>query len=73
MHNHPSFRDLWPFCRVYVAAIDLDPNTVSRLENSTDVCGSTPIKLQYALEAAGVIFIDGSGEGPGVRLKKKKS
>jgi predicted transcriptional regulator len=29
--------------------------------------------LRRALESAGVIFIDGNGEGPGVRLKKKRS
>ncbi len=27
-------------------------------------------ELQAALEAAGVIFVDENGEGPGVRLKK---
>lgn len=26
--------------------------------------------LKRALEAAGVVFIDGNGEGPGVRLKR---
>jgi hypothetical protein len=29
--------------------------------------------LRRALEAAGVIFVDENGEGPGVRLKKKSS
>jgi transcriptional regulator with XRE-family HTH domain len=29
--------------------------------------------IRKALEAAGIIFIDENGEGPGVRLKKKKS
>ena len=52
---------------------EVDPNTVSRFENGTDARGSTLTKLQRALESAGVIFIDGNGEGPGVRLKKKKS
>ncbi len=28
--------------------------------------------LQQALEAAGIIFIDPNGGGPGVRLKKKR-
>ena len=31
---------------------------------------STTAKLVTALEAAGVIFVDENGEGPGVRLKK---
>lgn len=30
-------------------------------------------RLRAALEAAGVIFIDGNGEGPGVRLAKSHS
>lgn len=50
---------------------EVDPNTVSRFENGTDARGSTLIKLQKALEAAGVIFLDGNGEGPGVRLKRR--
>jgi transcriptional regulator with XRE-family HTH domain len=50
---------------------EVDPNTVSRFENGTDARGSTLIKLQRALEGGGVIFLDGNGEGPGVRLKKK--
>ena len=29
--------------------------------------------IRAALEAAGVIFVDENGEGPGVRLKKRKS
>ena len=28
--------------------------------------------IRAALEAAGVIFIDENGEGPGVRLRKKR-
>lgn len=28
-------------------------------------------KIHRALEAGGVIFLDGNGEGPGVRLRKK--
>ena len=32
--------------------------------------GSTLLRLQEALSAAGVIFIDENGEGPGVRLRK---
>jgi predicted transcriptional regulator len=29
--------------------------------------------IRHALEKAGVIFVDENGEGPGVRLKKKKA
>jgi len=50
----------------------LAANTVSRYENGTDAYGETLAKLRRALEAGGVIFIDGNGEGPGVRLKKTR-
>ena len=47
--------------------------TVKRLEASgTEIRGSaqTMARLQRALEAAGIIFIDQDGErGPGVRLR----
>lgn len=47
-------------------------NTVSRFENSGEAMHSTVLKMQEALEAAGVLFI-GVGDyqgrgGPGVRL-----
>ncbi len=34
---------------------------------------STLLAIRTALEAAGVIFLDGNGEGPGVRLKKART
>ena len=34
------------------------------------VSEAVPIALRRALEAAGVIFVDQNGEGPGVRLRK---
>jgi transcriptional regulator with XRE-family HTH domain len=43
-------------------------NTVTRIENGADAKQSTMDKLQSALEAAGVEFID--GDQPGVRLTK---
>ncbi len=49
-------------------------NTVSRYENGTDAYGKTLVKLQRALEAGGVNFIDEDEEGgPGVRLRKKRA
>ncbi len=33
----------------------------------------TVAAIRSALEKAGVIFVDENGEGPGVRLKKKKA
>jgi len=46
------------------------PNTITRYENGTDAYGSTLAKLRRAFEKAGLSFIDGNGEGPGVRFKR---
>lgn len=45
-------------------------NTVSRFEAGEELKGRTVAALRAALEAAGVIFIEENGEGPGVRLRK---
>ena len=47
-------------------------NTVTRIENGADAKQSTMDKLQHALEAAGVEFIDENGGGVGVRLRKRQ-
>ena len=48
-------------------------NTVSRYENGADALGDTLIKIQRALEDAGVTFIDRNEDGgPGVRLRKSR-
>ena len=47
--------------------------TLARLEATDGPVGGRPdtgMKLRAALEAAGAIFIEGNGEGPGVRLRK---
>lgn len=59
-----SVRDL--AVRAGVAA-----NTVSRYENGSDAYGETLLKLQRTLEAAGLVFLNDDGAGPGVRLEKK--
>jgi transcriptional regulator with XRE-family HTH domain len=46
-------------------------NTVTRIENGADAKQSTMDRLEQALEAAGVEFIDENGGGPGVRLRKR--
>ena len=48
-------------------------NTVTRIENGADAKQSTMDRLQHALEAAGVEFIDENGGGPGVRLAKRRA
>ena len=46
-------------------------NTVTRIENGADAKQSTMDRLQHALEAAGIEFIQENGGGPGVRLRKR--
>lgn len=48
-------------------------NTVTRIENGADAKQSTMDKLQTALDAAGIEFIEENGGGPGVRLQKRTS
>lgn len=50
------------------AAVSAD--TVSRLERGEELMPRTVQAIRTALEAAGVIFIDQNGDGPGVRLRK---
>ena len=44
-------------------------NTITRIETDATGPGYSIDAIQRALEAAGVIFIEGDGEGPGVRLR----
>jgi transcriptional regulator with XRE-family HTH domain len=46
-------------------------NTVTRIEHGADAKQSTIDRLQHALEAAGIEFIQENGGGPGVRLRKR--
>jgi transcriptional regulator with XRE-family HTH domain len=61
-----SVRDL-------AAAAKVSPNTVTRVEAGLPVNNSTVAAIRAALEAAGVIFIDANGGGPGVRLGKSSA
>jgi hypothetical protein len=50
-------------------------NTIKRAElaeDETSLTQANDLAVRRALEAAGVIFIDANGEGPGVRLRKKQ-
>lgn len=46
------------------------PATVSRFEAGEELKPRTIDAIRVALENAGVVFVDGNGDGPGVRLKK---
>ena len=47
----------------------VNANTVNRIENGHDAMATTLVKIQAALESAGIVFIDPNGGGAGVRLK----
>lgn len=49
--------------------------TIKRAESEREVSVSPDAiaAIRSALEKAGVIFVEENGEGPGVRLKKKKT
>jgi len=54
-------------------AANLSVATVKRMEGAAGPGKSSAANVeavQRALEAAGVIFIEGNGDGPGVRLRK---
>lgn len=56
--------------RDLAALAKVAPATISRLEAGDELKERTIEAIQRALEVAGVIFIEGDGEGPGVRLRK---
>jgi transcriptional regulator with XRE-family HTH domain len=49
----------------------VSPDTVARLERGDTLRERTVEAIRGALEAAGVIFIEENGGGPGVRLRKR--
>jgi DNA-binding transcriptional regulator YhcF (GntR family) len=51
-------------------AAQVSPSTIQRLEAGVELKPRTVAAVQSVLEAAGIIFIDENGEGPGVRLRK---
>ncbi|MBP2497791.1 transcriptional regulator with XRE-family HTH domain [Methylobacterium sp. PvP062] len=57
--------------RDLAAAAGVSADTVARFERGEALKDRTVAALQAALEAAGIIFIDENGEGPGVRLRKQ--
>jgi transcriptional regulator with XRE-family HTH domain len=45
-------------------------NTITRAETDATTHGHAVAQVVRTLEAAGVIFVEENGEGPGVRLRK---
>lgn len=56
--------------RDLAAAAQVSPTTITRLEQGKEAYPRTVAAIRAALEAAGVIFVEENGEGPGVRLRK---
>jgi len=54
--------------RELAAAAGVSSNTVSRLERGETLKPYTVEAIRRVLEAAGVVFIEENGGGPGVRL-----
>jgi transcriptional regulator with XRE-family HTH domain len=56
-------------------AAGVSAETVNRAEGlrKDQASADALAKVRAALEAAGVIFVDENGEGPGVRLRKGKA
>lgn len=54
--------------RDIAAAAQVSPDTIARLERGETLHARTLTAIRAAFEAAGVIFIDPNGGGPGVRL-----
>lgn len=50
---------------------DLSRATINRAETGT-ASADALVAMQAALEKAGVLFLDENGDGPGVRLKKRR-
>lgn len=58
------------------ARANISVPTLKRMEASTGPAvgmANNVLAIRAALEAAGVIFVEENGEGPGVRLRKEKS
>ncbi|MBE9604728.1 helix-turn-helix transcriptional regulator [Acetobacteraceae bacterium H6797] len=53
-------------------AAQVSPDTVVRFERGETLRERTVGDLRRALEAAGVLFIDQNGNGPGVRLRERE-
>ncbi len=49
---------------------DVSTNTISRLERGESLYPRTVEAIRRVLEAAGVVFIEENGGGPGVRMAK---
>lgn len=57
--------------RELAAAAGVSPNTVARLERGEDLRPATVAMIRAALEAAGAVFLDPNGNGPGVALQRR--
>jgi transcriptional regulator with XRE-family HTH domain len=59
--------------RDLASAAKVSPDTIARLERGESLYPRTLDTIRGAFEAAGVIFIEQNGGGPGVRLRDPQS
>ena len=58
--------------RELAKAADVSPDTIVRFERGDVLQPRTVKAIADVLEAAGVVFIDQNGNGPGVRLRDRQ-
>lgn len=58
--------------RELAEAAQVSTNTITRFEKGEPLKERTVQAIRAALEAAGVIFIESNGNGPGVRLRDRQ-
>ncbi|MGO7439710.1 transcriptional regulator [Rhizobium ruizarguesonis] len=58
--------------RELAALAKVAPATISRLEAGEELKERTILDIRNALAAAGIMFIDQNGNGPGVRLRDRQ-
>ncbi|WP_315859702.1 MULTISPECIES: helix-turn-helix transcriptional regulator [Rhizobium] len=59
--------------RELAALAKVAPATISRLEAGEELKERTILDIRNALDAAGIMFIDQNGNGPGVRLRDRQA
>jgi hypothetical protein len=71
LFTHQHDRDHWTV-RDLADKAGVHRNTITRAETDATTPGHAVAQMVLTLEAAGVIFVQENGEGPGVRLRKNK-
>jgi ribosome-binding protein aMBF1 (putative translation factor) len=62
----------WSRTRLTARADDISESTIRTFEGGRRPAEQKIIAIERALEAAGVIFVEENGDGPGVKLRKDR-